>query len=139
MRRGVFQAGVLTERELNELESFLTVHRGQGQGILLLPHPHRQRRHQRLGRPPLPFLHADLAPRADYVSTTAGWTRDPPGTSGLLRCRSPRRRAYIPSFRDNGDDSCLGEDTLLQFYVLLHQGMMDNVRQRQPTSQRRAT
>jgi hypothetical protein len=35
---------------------------------------------------------------------------------------------YIRSFRDNSEDSCLGECTMAQFYCLLHQGMMENVR-----------
>ena len=36
--------------------------------------------------------------------------------------------AYIRSFRGNHDDSCLGEDTVLQLYSVLMMGFMDHVR-----------
>jgi hypothetical protein len=35
---------------------------------------------------------------------------------------------YIRSFRNNGDGSCLGEDTMLQLYSLLHEGFLEHVR-----------
>jgi len=35
---------------------------------------------------------------------------------------------YVRSFRNNIETSCLGEDTLLQFYALVYQGLLENVR-----------
>jgi hypothetical protein len=34
---------------------------------------------------------------------------------------------YIRSFRNNGDGSCLGEDTMLQLYAVLHEGFLEHV------------
>jgi hypothetical protein len=41
-------------------------------------------------------------------------------------CRSTSR--YVRSFRDNDESDCLGEDTLMQVSCVLHQGLMDNIR-----------
>ena len=47
-----------------------------------------------------------------------------------LRYDAARRSTvrYVRSFRDNDESDCLGENTLMQVSCLLHEGLMDNIR-----------
>lgn len=128
--RSVFQSGVLSDKELNEFESCITLsaadpvdyvmnHIGNGDGIVGGVWS---------GRHSSACL-LTVVQETDYILNHC---RLDDNTRKEIQRRSDGARksvaSYIRSFRANHDDSCLGEDTVLQFYCLLQEGFMDNVR-----------
>jgi hypothetical protein len=128
--RCFLQAGFLTEQEVNEFENAFTLsaadpneyiynHIGAGNGVVGGAWG---------GRHCLSCLLITVY-TLDYV---LGHCRMDDRTRKEVERRYEGARKtterYVRSYRDNGDDSCLGEDTLLQVYCLLHQGLMENVR-----------
>lgn len=128
--RCFLQSGILTEQEVNEFENAFTLsgadpneyiynHIGAGNGVVGGAWG---------GRHCLSCLLITVH-TLDYV---LGHCRLDDRTRKEIerRYEGARKTAarYVRSYRDNGDDSCLGEDTLVQVYCLLHQGLMENVR-----------
>jgi len=128
--RAVMQTGVLDEQQINELENCIVqdaaaptdyVYQAAGNGADGVGKTWGDRHI-------LACLLTTLL-QLDYVQNHC--RMDETTRKEIQRRYDNARRLtarYIPSFRDNGEDSCLGECTLLQFYCLLHQGMMENVR-----------
>jgi hypothetical protein len=128
--RSIFQTGVLNENELNELESAITLSSCD----------------------PRDYVMNNIGSASGYVGGV--WSGRHSGASMLTmieeldyvlgHCRLDDRTrreverrydglrktvaAYIRSFRGNHDDSCLGEDTVLQLNSVLMMGFMDHVR-----------
>lgn len=128
--RSVFQTGVLNEKELNEFESAITLSScdpvdyvinniGSGNGIVGGIWSGRHSGACML----------TMVEELDYV---LGHCRLDERTRKEVERRYDGVRktvaAYIRSFRGNHDDSCLGEDTVLQLYSVLMMGFMDHVR-----------
>ncbi|MCR4412838.1 MAG: hypothetical protein NUV77_10490, partial [Thermoguttaceae bacterium] len=128
--RSIIQTGVLDEKELNELESAITLSScrpddyvmeniGSGNGIVGSVWSGRHSGACML----------TMVEELDYV---LGHCRLDDRTRKEVERRYDGLRktvaAYIRSFRGNHDDSCLGEDTVLQLYSVLMMGFMDHVR-----------
>ena len=128
--RAVMQTGVLNDAEMNELENCIVqdaaaptdyVYQAAGNG------------EDRVGkawgdRHILACLFTTLL-HLDYVQNHC--RMDETTRREIARRYDNARRLtarYVRSYRDNTDDSCLGECTMLQLYCLLHRGMMENVR-----------
>jgi hypothetical protein len=128
--RSIFQTGLLSDKEVNELESAIVLsscdpndyvlnHIGNGDGIVggIWSGRHSS------------ACMITASEELDYV-------RDHCRMDDRTRREIERRydgvrksvASYIRSFRGNHDDSCLGEDTVLQFYSQLQMGFMDNIR-----------
>jgi hypothetical protein len=128
--RSIFQSGVLSDKELNEFESCITLsaadpvdyvmnHIGNGDGIVGGVWS---------GRHSSACL-LTVVQETDYILSHC--RLDDRTRKEIQRRYDGARKSvtsYIRSFRGNHDDSCLGEDTVLQFYCLLQEGFMDNVR-----------
>ena len=127
--RCFLQAGILNEKEVNEFESCMALsgaypgeynydHIGSNTGAI----------NAWGGRHSMACLLVTLH-TLDYVSNHC--RMDERTRKEIERRYEGARRAtaqYVRSFRNNDETSCLGEDTLLQFYSVLHQGLMENVR-----------
>jgi hypothetical protein len=128
--RSIFQTGLLSDKEVNELESAIVLSScdpndyvlnniGSGNGIVggIWSGRHSS------------ACMLTASEELDYV-------RDHCRIDDRTRREVERRydgvrksvTSYLRSFRGNHDDSCLGEDTVLQFYSQLQMGFMDNIR-----------
>jgi len=128
--RCLLQAGILNENEVNEFESSMTLsgaypneyiydHIGSDSGVVGGAWG---------GRHCMACLLITVH-TLDYVLYHC--SMDEKTLKEIQRRYDGARKTtarFVRSYRDNGDDSCLGEDTLLQFYCVLHQGFMENVR-----------
>ncbi len=134
--RAVFQAGVLSPEELSELESCIVlstaapldyVYNTMIGGEVDLPSGNRHHSAALLST-----THA-----AEYVLTHC---RMDEKTRKEIQRRYDEVHAsavrMVDAFRDYDDTDSGGEDTLMQASTLLHEGLMEYVRQRAPASQR---
>jgi hypothetical protein len=128
--RAVMQTGVLNAEELNEFENCIVqdaaaptdyVYQAAGNGADVVGTTWGDRH-------VLSCLFTTLL-HLDYVQHHC--RLDETTRREIARRYDNARRLttrYVRSFRDNAEDSCLGECTLLQLYCLLHQGLLENVR-----------
>jgi hypothetical protein len=124
--RAIFQAGILTEQEFNEFESALAL-------AIAYPGDHFYESIAEASRM-LRNRHGKscLLTSVQTLDYVLNHCRLDPATrrEAQRRYEGARRTAaqYVESFRDPCDDNCLGETTMCQFYALLHEGLMENVR-----------
>ena len=128
--RGLFQTGVLSEKEFNEFESAMT-HSGANPDHYFYDHIDNA---DLMTGGPVGGRHEESCQfltllTRDYV---AGHCRmDDRTRKEILRRQDGAHKTtalWERSFRNDVETSCLGEDTTLAFYCMLHQGIMENVR-----------
>ena len=128
--RALFQTGILSEGEINEFENCLTL-----SGALPLDNVFNDVSN---GEPTAGYwgndrhLQACLLATLQILDYVANHCRLDAKTRQEIDRRYENARKLTArlarSFRDNPESDSMGEDTIMQFYSLLHQGWMENVR-----------
>ena len=128
--RGLFQTGVLSEKEFNEFESAMA-HSGANPDHYFYDHIDNA---DLLIGGPWGGRHCEACQfltllTRDYV---IGHCRmDDRTRKEILRRQDGAHKTtalWERSFRNDMETSCLGEDTMLAFYCMIHEGIMENVR-----------
>jgi hypothetical protein len=127
--RGLFQAGILSEQELNEFENALTLSGACPNEYWYDLIGAGDKWVNEVGNRHTAACLLVTVNTLDYV---ANHCRMDETTSKEINRRLEGTRKtlafYRGSFRDNCDTWELGESTMMEFYAQLHQGMLDNIR-----------